>query len=132
MIFYRAAGRHAESPQSYIPESQWQQGINAGLLNYSVTGQRNAPRHNGATIDSQFVSLQPGLNLGPWRLRNYSTYSHSDNNSRWESVLLLSCPRYSHPYAASGGQNTYTSSGIFDGLSFYRSAAQFGQRDAAG
>ncbi|TMY38706.1 fimbrial biogenesis outer membrane usher protein, partial [Klebsiella pneumoniae] len=73
-------------PRDYIPESQWQQGINAGLLNYSVTGQRNAPRHNGATIDSQFVSLQPGLNLGPWRLRNYSTYSHSDNNSRWESV----------------------------------------------
>ena len=51
-------------PRDYIPESQWQQGINAGLLNYSVTGQRNAPRHNGATIDSQFVSLQPGLNLG--------------------------------------------------------------------
>jgi outer membrane usher protein len=47
-------------PRDYVPESQWQQGINAGLLNYSVTGQRNAPRHNGATIDSQFVSLQPG------------------------------------------------------------------------
>jgi outer membrane usher protein len=90
-------------PRDYIPESQWQQGINAGLLNYSVTGQRNAPRHNGATIDSQFVSLQPGLNLGPWRLRNYSTYSHSDNSSRW-SRFTLSCPRYSHPTQPAGGR----------------------------
>ncbi|UMX65767.1 hypothetical protein MJ588_02460 [Klebsiella pneumoniae] len=54
-------------------------GINAGLLNYSVTVQCNAPRHNEATIDSQFVSLQPGLNLGPWRLRNHSTYSRLDS-----------------------------------------------------
>lgn len=51
-------------PRDFVPESQWQQGINAGLLNYSVTGQRNAPRHNGTTIDSQFVSLQPGGESG--------------------------------------------------------------------
>ncbi|MFS9605896.1 FimD/PapC N-terminal domain-containing protein, partial [Klebsiella pneumoniae] len=48
-------------PRDYIPESQWQQGSNAGLLTYSVTGQRNAQRHNGATIDSAFVRLQRGL-----------------------------------------------------------------------
>lgn len=105
-------------PRDYIPESQWQQGINAGLLNYSVTGQRNAPRHNGATIDSQFVSLQPGLNLGPWRLRNYSTYSHSDNNSRWESVYSYLARDIHTLRSQLVVGNTYTSSGIFDSLSF--------------
>lgn len=85
-------------PRDYVPESQWQQGINAGILNYSISGQRNTPRHNGATIDSQFISLQPGVNLGPWRLRNYSTYSHSDNSSRWESVYPIS-PAISKPCA---------------------------------
>ena len=93
-------------------------GINAGLLNYSVTGQRNAPRHNGATIDSQFVSLQPGLNLGPWRLRNYSTYSHSDNNSRWESVYSYLARDIHTLRSQLVVGNTYTSSGIFDSLSF--------------
>ncbi len=88
------------------------------LLNYSVTGQRNAPRHNGATIDSQFVSLQPGLNLGPWRLRNYSTYSHSDNNSRWESVYSYLARDIHTLRSQLVVGNTYTSSGIFDSLSF--------------
>lgn len=105
-------------PRDYIPESQWQQGINAGLLNYSVTGQRNAPRHNGATVDSQFVSLQPGVNLGPWRLRNYSTYSHSDNSSRWESVYSYLARDIHTLRSQLVVGNTYTSSGIFDSVSF--------------
>ena len=39
--FYRPTSRHAEPPRDYVPESQWQ-GINAGILNYSISGQRNA------------------------------------------------------------------------------------------
>ncbi|HBW8902390.1 TPA: fimbrial biogenesis outer membrane usher protein [Klebsiella quasipneumoniae subsp. quasipneumoniae] len=105
-------------PRDYVPESQWQQGINAGILNYSISGQRNTPRHNGATIDSQFISLQPGVNLGPWRLRNYSTYSHSDNSSRWESVYSYITSDIQTLRSQLVVGNTYTSSGIFDSMSF--------------
>lgn len=44
-------------PRGYVPESRWQQGINAGLLNYSLSGQKTDPRHGGEATSSQFVYL---------------------------------------------------------------------------
>jgi outer membrane usher protein len=58
------------------------------------------------------------VNLGPWRLRNYSTYSHSDNNSRWESVYSYLARDIHTLRSQLVVGNTYTSSGIFDSLSF--------------
>lgn len=40
------------------------EGIAAGLLNYSVSGQQDLHHRNGVDSSNQFVSPQPGLNLG--------------------------------------------------------------------
>lgn len=105
-------------PQGYVPESRWQQGITAGLLNYNISGQKTDPRHGGESTSSQFVSLQPGLNVGPWRLRNYSTLNHNEDGNQWDSVYSY----ISRDIHALKGQlilgQTYTSSGIFDSISF--------------
>lgn len=105
-------------PRGYVPESRWQQGINAGLLNYSLSGQKTDPRHGGEATSSQFVSLQPGLNVGPWRLRNYSTLNHNDDGNQWDSVYSY----IARDIHALKGQlivgQTYTSSSVFDSISF--------------
>ena len=71
-----------------VPPERWDNGINALLLNYRFSGAHNealeAHRRND---DSQFLSLQPGFNLGPWRVRNYSTWSRSRSRSgEWNNL----------------------------------------------
>lgn len=105
-------------PQGYVPENRWQQGITAGLFNYNLSGQKTDPRHGGESTSSQFVSLQPGVNVGPWRLRNYSTLNHNNDGNQWDSVYSY----ISRDIHALKGQmimgQTYTSSGVFDSISF--------------
>lgn len=72
--------------RGYVPEDKWDDGITAGLLNYSFSGQTTTSRVNDAVRHSQFVSLQPGFNFGAWRLRNYSTLNINDGKHQWHSV----------------------------------------------
>lgn len=75
--------------RGYIPPSQWDEGINALLLNYNFTGSNSDDRHSG-TNSNYFLGLNSGLNLGAWRLRDYSTWSYSNNShhsrSDWQHI----------------------------------------------
>jgi len=72
------------SARGYIPPDEWDEGIPAALLNYSFSGNR------GTDDDSYFLSLQSGLNYGPWRLRNSGTWNYSNSNGQhqnnWNNV----------------------------------------------
>ncbi|HBV2141020.1 TPA: fimbrial biogenesis outer membrane usher protein [Klebsiella variicola] len=68
-----------------VDPSRWDQGISAALLNYSVSGSRNWQNH-GYYQDMLYMNVQSGLNLGPWRLRNYSTGSKSNDKQHLLSV----------------------------------------------
>ncbi|MDN8559084.1 fimbrial biogenesis usher protein [Citrobacter werkmanii] len=75
--------------RGYIPPSRWDQGINALLLNYNLTG--NKDWYDSGTAQSQFLSLQDGLNLGAWRLRdnstwNHNTYTSGETSSEWQHI----------------------------------------------
>lgn len=74
--------------RDYVPESQWDEGIPALLLNYSMTG-ANTYARNGSSqdSDSQYTNLRPGINIGPWRLRNYTTWNRdSSGQSQWDTI----------------------------------------------
>lgn len=61
-------------PRGYIDPKEFDEGINAGLLNYSVNASQSHARQQGEEdSSSQYVNLRPGFNLGAWRVRNYST-----------------------------------------------------------
>lgn len=61
-----------------IAPDEFDEGITALLLNYSYSGSQNAARGgSGETSVNDFLNLRPGVNVGPWRLRNYSTWSRS-------------------------------------------------------
>lgn len=65
-------------PRGYIDPKEFDEGITAGLLNYSATASQSQARTPGTPDNSsQYVNLRPGLNLGAWRLRNYSTWNRS-------------------------------------------------------
>lgn len=66
--------------RGYIPPDQWDEGINALLLNYNFTG--NESSISGNRESDKFLSLQSGINLGAWRLRDSSSWNStsSDNN----------------------------------------------------
>ncbi|QHM76943.1 Outer membrane usher protein FimD [Mixta theicola] len=76
------------SARDAVPSTRWDEGISALLLNYRFSGAHSealqAHRRNN---DSQFLSLQPGVNLGAWRLRNYSTWSRNrQSDAKWDRL----------------------------------------------
>lgn len=73
--------------RGFVPSSQWEEGINALLLNYTFSGATDMGGDQGTKGSSQYLNLRPGLNIGPWRFRHYSTWSHSDaNGDKWDTV----------------------------------------------
>ena len=77
-----------QSPRGYVSPDKWDDGITALILNYSLTGANNYAREStGNDTNSQYANLRPGINVGPWRLRNYTTYSRSnDGQNKWDTV----------------------------------------------
>lgn len=70
-----------------IPPELWDEGINALLLNYRFNGDHS--QRGGLKTSSQYLSLEPGMNIGPWRLREnsvYTRYSGSGSRHKWKHV----------------------------------------------
>lgn len=68
-----------------VDPSRWEQGIPAFLLNYSANGSRNWSRP-GNTEEQFYLNLQNGLNVGPLRLRNYSTVIKNSEKLSFSSL----------------------------------------------
>jgi len=85
-------------PQIYLrPKEQgiasqqlWDDGIPALLMNYSANTSRSESRYNNSNdhFQSSFIQLNPGANIGPWRLRNQSNWQHraSSGGDSWQTV----------------------------------------------
>jgi outer membrane usher protein len=110
----------ANNARGYIPPEQWDEGINALLLNYNFNGS-NSFGDNGDS-SNEFLSLQSGLNLGAWRLRDNATwnYSHSEysgSQSDWQHVSTYA----QRTIVPLNGEltlgDTYTPGDIFNSLS---------------
>lgn len=68
-----------------VSPARWDDGLPMLFTSYNLNGM--ASRYHDNRDRSQYLNLRNGANLGPWRLRNYSYYSH-DNHSgdRWQSM----------------------------------------------
>lgn len=77
-----------KNPRGFVDLNNIDNGITALLLNYSYSGSKNYDRkNNGSNTTSNYINLRPGINIGPWRLRNYTTWSNSDDkSSKWDTV----------------------------------------------
>lgn len=74
--------------RGYVSPEKWNSGIPALLANYSFSGANNkARRGDSRDSDSYYLNLRSGLNLGAWRLRNYSTWNRDSNGEKqWRSI----------------------------------------------
>lgn len=73
------------SARGYIPPEEWDEGINAGLLDYTLTGNK------GDDSSDYYLNLTSGLNLGAWRLRNNSAWTYFDyangyRQKQWQNI----------------------------------------------
>lgn len=94
------------------PIALWDDGINALVMNYSLGATENDSKINQATRSrSAWGQFTPGINLGAWRVRNNSTWQHTDRaGSTWKSNA------------------TY----IERGINTWKSRLVIGQRDTSG
>lgn len=76
-----------KSPIDYIDPSQWDNGLLAMFSSYDLSGAQSLNKTQDSTEQDQYLGLRNGVNLGAWRLRNYTTYSHnSSGNDQWDNI----------------------------------------------
>lgn len=69
------------------PQTLWDDGMPAILMNYQMNATRTETRGAGRQVsDSRFVRLDPGINLGAWRLRSTGTYRQTSREAgQWQT-----------------------------------------------
>lgn len=111
------------SARGYISPKYWDEGINALLLNYTFTGANSRDRSEGGVNDNTwFLGLNGGLNLGAWRLRNYSTWNYNstneNNKSDWQHISTYLERDLATLKSELTAGDSYTPSAVFDSLPF--------------
>lgn len=102
-------------PRGYVSPENWEHGIHAGWLNYVINGSNNTYKGENKTRDQQlFVSLNSGINIGAWRLRDYTTWTKDTNElNHVQTWLQRDVPALGAQLYAG---ETYTSSQVFDSV----------------
>lgn len=111
------------SARGYIPPAQWDEGINALTLNYDFTGANSRDNSEGSTTsNTYFLGVNSGLNLGAWRLRDYSTWNYNsggeEKKSDWQHISTY-VERDVIPLKGElTAGDSYTPADVFDSLPF--------------
>ena len=110
-------------PRDYVDPQEYDEGINALLLNYSFSAGNNRGKGENSTDQhSEFLNLRPGLNLGAWRLRNYSTWSKTSSDGDAESAFSSVYTYAQRDIVPLGGNVKFGQSSspadVFDSISF--------------
>ncbi|WP_233602581.1 fimbria/pilus outer membrane usher protein [Citrobacter koseri] len=106
--------------RGYINPELWDNGINAAVMNYNFNGSNQFSGNNNGNY--YFLSLNGGINLGAWRLRDYRTWNYSDNKNghhqEWQHINTYA-ERTVIPLRSNLVIGEYTTgSGLFDALGF--------------
>lgn len=102
------------------PEDLWDDGIPAFLMNYSArTTQTDYKMDMEGRDSSSWVQLQPGINIGAWRVRNATSWQRSSQLSgKWQSAYIYAeRGLYSLKSSLTLGQKT-SQGEIFDSVPF--------------
>jgi len=76
------------SVRGFVDPAEYDNGINSLFLNYRAYGSKGYARDDNDDNESYSLNLLPGLNIGAWRLRNYTTWNKSSgsNDDKWDSI----------------------------------------------
>lgn len=68
-----------------VDPSRWNDGAPVLFADYAFSGSRRE-NSDHTSNDTQYLNLRSGANFGGWRLRNYSTWSQSNNTQSWQAI----------------------------------------------
>lgn len=74
--------------RDYIPPDQWDEGLPSAFISYNASGlEQNNHSGDNRHSSNQYLNLRSGVNLGSWRLRNYSYYTRTNTGENsWNSM----------------------------------------------
>ena len=74
--------------QGIAPQELWDDGVSAFLMNYRFNTNRTESRgYGGSVTNALYGQLEPGLNLGAWRLRNLTTWQkQGKQQGQWQAA----------------------------------------------
>ncbi|HCR2979394.1 TPA: fimbrial biogenesis outer membrane usher protein [Serratia marcescens] len=106
--------------EGIAPEQLWDDGISAVLLNYRANTSRTEYRNNlNGHTDSSYVQLNPGANLGPWRLRNQTNWQRQGGGSgKWQTLYTYADRGLNGIKSRLTLGDRLTPGDIFDGVPF--------------
>ncbi|KAF6660223.1 fimbria/pilus outer membrane usher protein [Enterobacteriaceae bacterium EKM102V] len=87
---------HISIPQIYLkpgfkgiaPRKLWDDGIPAFIMNYQAGADQSFMRgHSGNTNHYSWLQLSPGVNVGAWRLRNFTSWQKTEGKpGHWQVI----------------------------------------------
>jgi outer membrane usher protein len=118
---------------AYVPPEYWDQGVPAGLLQYTFNGYRTT--NSGHSQSNAYLGINAGVNFGAWRLRTNSTATaqfggSAPSSPRWRNVGTSVQRNLSDWYAELMIGESYTDGHVFD--SFPLLGLQLGSDDRMG
>jgi outer membrane usher protein len=106
--------------RGYIEPELWDEGINALLMNYRFSGNNRFAGYAGSS--SYFLSLDGGVNIGPWRLRDSHTwnYYHTRNGhqQQWQHIKTYAERNVTSLRSRFVAGESTTGSDVFDSVGF--------------
>lgn len=77
-----------KTARGYVDPSRWDNGVNAGLLQYNLSGYASENKFFGNHASSLFLGLQAGANIGAWRVRQRSNLMWANRSAgmSWRSL----------------------------------------------
>ena len=104
--------------RGYVDPAEWNDGINMAYLNYAYSGSQAHFSGNNGTTETNYLNLRGGVNLGPWRFRNYSTWNDSDSDPGWNAISTYAQRDIKSLKSQLIIGDSYTSGDIFDSFSY--------------
>ena len=102
------------------PQELWDDGIPVFLMNYRANLTRSESRGAGKSVsESRYVQLEPGVNLGAWRLRNLTTWQKQGRQGgKWQTAWTYAERGLYGLKSRLTAGDRYTPSDVFDGIPF--------------
>src|SRR5690606_29776713 len=72
------------SSSGYIDPSRWDDGVAVLFTDYAFSGTQREDNNHRTT--NQYLNLRNGANPGGWRVRNYPTWTHTQDSNAWETI----------------------------------------------
>lgn len=75
-----------KTARGYVPPALWNEGINAGMVKYNFSANYLKNKTDDFRSRNYYLSLDSGINIGAWHLRDNSSWTYSDGD-RYQSSI---------------------------------------------